>query len=366
MDKNHNFLTGCLLDENSILLASTPKGMDIFTEYSKITIWNNKEDTPLIKSYEISGWAQCAIRFISNSEGFNGAVILTSSGKVFFYQEGKIDVEFIEDANNWGYQASITEIEGQLYVCGARGQVYKRIGKNKWVHHDNGLISSKNMSDVMQDISDNQPKEGQNIEDWIMGFADFNLDIGLSLWAIQGTSNDNIYVCGSMSTDKGYKGVIFYYDGKIWTEMKIPETDTLGVIFIDDDGSVFIGGGSGYLLRGDNVNGFKEVSEPAYLMNNSFMAKFLDIIYIGTDEGLYQFKNDQMEREQKITAELIKINPDNETEAWSVERYNNKLLLIGNSCVYLYDLLSNKLDELFYSANPDIITNRDGFTLFNT
>lgn len=149
-------------------------------------------------------------------------------------------------ANKYGYLARIKDIDGDVYACGHRGQVYRRIGDG-WVHMDEGLLTEKR------------------------GHV-------TSHHAIDGTAADDIYVAGN-------NGRVYYYDGNVWSDVS-PETnvDLLNLLCIDSE-KVYVCGDNGLLYVG-NRNGWKLLCEPTKGLSIWDIEEFNDTLYLVLENKL--------------------------------------------------------------------------------
>jgi hypothetical protein len=114
--------------------------------------------------------------------------------------------------NKLGYLAQLREIDGTLYVCGYRRQVYR---------HDGG-----NWQLMTAAILDNRPKGPWN------GFE-----------AIDGFSRSDLYAVGD-------EGEIWHFDGNQWTRCDSPTNRNLAEVKCLDN-RVWICGDGGIVLEGD-------------------------------------------------------------------------------------------------------------------
>lgn len=109
----------------------------------------------------------------------------------------------------YGYVNAIKCIDGDLYVCGYRRQVYRRLA---------GMWSS-----IADDIL---TREG-----------------GLGFFDVDGTGADHIYAVGR-------QGQIFFYDGERWRQDDSPTNVQLGSVRCIGPDDVWIAGNEGTVLRG--------------------------------------------------------------------------------------------------------------------
>ncbi|CAA9194775.1 hypothetical protein [Flavobacterium collinsii] len=145
-----------------------------------------------------------------------------------------------------GYVNTLKNIAGQLYVCGYQRQVYVRRNE-QWLSLADEILSNENG----------------------IGFLD-----------IDGLAYDQIYAVG-------WKGEIYFYDGKHWHCGESPTTAILSSVRCLPDGEVWICGYRGLVMHGAfNRWTVLEVSDPSvnwycleehegeiYLAGNGVLAK---------------------------------------------------------------------------------------------
>lgn len=146
---------------------------------------------------------------------YKGWWLVGKRGEVVEVVSGKSKINHIETAgtgpkNKYGYLSRIRVVDGELFVCGHRRQVYQRDGSS-WL-----LIS--------ESILDNTKSRPGGFE------------------SIDGFSKKDIYAVGR-------KGEIWHYDGKEWTESGSPTNQHLADVRCFD-GKVWVCGDGGLVLCG--------------------------------------------------------------------------------------------------------------------
>lgn len=148
------------------------------------------------------------------------AVMVGEDGDVVTYVGGKTQKEKLSPAPVMIRNAR--EIEGFVYACGMKRQVYKRIGEKKWI-----AIHAPAAG----------PTESKGFED------------------LGGYASTEIYAVG-------WGGEIWQYDGTSWVARRSPTSATLTAVCCAPDGVVYVAGQGGVLLRGRgdtwNLVGWKE------------------------------------------------------------------------------------------------------------
>ena len=149
---------------------------------------------------------------------------------------------------------SANTINGYVYACGMKRQVYKRTGEKKWV-----------------DISAPFPAKKEKV-----GFE-----------SVDGFSEDEIYAVG-------WNGEIWQYNGTQWLNRDSLTNLILASVCCADDGVVYIVGQQGLLIRGRHDTW--EVVEWDDDINIDFwdLCFFKDKLYISSIFELYTFENGQL------------------------------------------------------------------------
>ncbi|MDB5976921.1 MAG: hypothetical protein JWR07_3681 [Nevskia sp.] len=153
-----------------------------------------------------TNWNSTAIAVAQKPKG--KVVLVGEDGEAAAYLEGKSTKEQISPAPVMIRNAR--EIGGYVYACGMKRQVYKRVAERQWVD-----ISARRAG----------AKESAGFE------------------AIDGFTEDEIYAAG-------WAGEIWQYDGKAWTERPSPTNVILTAVCCAGDGTVYIAGRGGVLLKG--------------------------------------------------------------------------------------------------------------------
>jgi hypothetical protein len=181
-------------------------------------------------------------------------------------------------SKKYGHALSIRQIGSHLYVSGMRGQVYRRSGPGRWVHMDKGLLQEND-------------KEASSF-----------------LHAINGPAEDDIYVAGSIFAADAHRGAVFHWNGRRWRRIETPPVSWITAIHVESEDRIWLAGNNGALLVGNHRSGFQSPLSkyaPAHpiRMGNGWRACdlrpvsdlfhaltiFEGTLYIGTNQGLYQF-----------------------------------------------------------------------------
>lgn len=182
--------------------------------------------------------------------GRDGLISGLVSGGDFF--EERID-EAGTGRNKYGYLSQVRSIDGQPFVCGDQGQVYKKTGKG-WVHIDQGLLQKHRM------------KKGQ-----------------VSLNGIDGTASDDLYVVGD-------DGKIFYFNGKVWADVSFGTNVHLERVKCVSRHEIYVCGDYGTVLRGSH-DGWEMIGDPEMEGNIWDVESFNGDIYLAVEDVLMVYRN---------------------------------------------------------------------------
>lgn len=238
-----------------------------------------------------------AIRAGDPSAGY----ALGQDGVLSIARPGDFRQEYIADAGTgkgkYGYVNRIRLIAGNFYVCGHAGQVYRRTSGG-WVHMDDGLL-----------------KPAKQAKD------------AISLYDIDGTGEDDIYVCG-------LEGILAHYNGSGWTRLDSPTDDHLERVHCVSAAEVYLCGGSeevGRLFVGSRDKGWQEYNIPT---GGGFwgLTVFKGTPYVCSQDRLFSLVND----------DLVEIKPDLDPPIRYFRLVSNAEIMwsIGNEHLATFDGLN--------------------------
>lgn len=245
----HQYLIGGALSARDCLrLATAPSTEDrSFTSY--LQIWTGD----VWQQHELDG----ELISITSHDAADCVVALTSEGDVYQISAvGQVTQETIPDTglrSDMGALFRIREIAGHLHACGLQGQVFRR-DDDGWRHLDGGILDRR--------ISPS----------------------ALHLNDIDGTALDDLYTIG-------FTGRIHRFDGRRWTELDSPTNQNLERVTCTHDGTVYIAGMRGTLLRGRGDH-FVDLSSDLVTEDFWGMAEFQGRIYLASFDDLYVLTDD--------------------------------------------------------------------------
>lgn len=181
--------------------------------------------------------------------GPNGQIRILGAG---YRQEENIYSSGI-DPNQYGLLRGSRTINGKAYVCGMNRQVFRRDDTNNWI------FLSQNVS---------------RSED-VVGFE-----------AIDGFSASDIYAAG-------WKGEIWHFDGGVWRQKDSPSNQILLDVCCAGDGSVYICGKNGTLIKG--LNDQWEMLDLAPFVSDLWsICWYGEQLFLATSRELFFLKNNQL------------------------------------------------------------------------
>lgn len=275
--------------------------------------WRATALTALIPE-EGDDWWLCAL-----SE--EGDVLFTGGG----YTSEKIPGAgvFSEGAKLWGYVADLQQIGEHLYVCGYRGQVYKRFGPNDWRHVDDGLLQAPAPETPMAEA--------------------------IALSAINGPHESAIYAVGYQHCE-GLPPRAFYWDGLTWRLIELPgNAERLTNLYIESEQRIWLCGSNGSLLLGNAQEGFKNLSTAQDNQLFTSVCRYREKIYLGSNLGLFVY--DPKRHQDGIQPVVTGMKPELQ-DANIVDAYENVLWSIGPKDIARFD--GAKWQRIHHPDNPKI------------
>ncbi|MGN6806108.1 MAG: hypothetical protein ACTHJZ_09210, partial [Trinickia sp.] len=307
------FTVAKVIEDDWLLIAGSPDSDEPYTPFTRWFQYIEGDAEPWT-SHETQWWARSATTYLPPGVGKNGdwaLVGMSHEGHVeFSFAETIVEEKipgagvFVPDATGWGYVSSIRQIGDFLFVCGAGGQVYKRLSSNNWQHMDDGLLQT------------------------------LPIDQRLLLSDIGGPNEADIYVCGSYPGPAGMEGRLFHFDGSRWSGLPIPEVGYLNRVLIESPDSIWACGHNGALLNGNARDGFRDVSSVEDNQLFYSMALFGGNLYLGSNLGLYSYKlNDPR---AKIGEVVTGLTPP-VSDAVTVDSVGSVLWSVGEKDIVRFD-----------------------------
>ena len=214
-------------------------------------------------------------------------VFLGEDGDVCTYVSGTSDKEEIKPAPVLIRNAKT--VDGLVHACGMRRQVYKRVAERQWV-------------DISAPFS--KPEEEAGFE------------------AIDGYTLKELYAVG-------WKGEIWQYNGTKWTNRTSPTNVILCAVCCGADGSVYVGGRDGVLIRGRNASWQIIELEEDIDVDIWDLCWFEEKLYIATISTLYTLNGNRLDEVDFGSVEV--------SSCYSLTEAQGVLWSIGNQDVLSFD-----------------------------
>jgi hypothetical protein len=270
------FGVGCAINRDMFYMSSTLDELEK-TENTPVSRMMLYQDQTKEKWFyhDLVGWRVQSVCFPPVApNSVRKVYALSEQGDVECYsREGSV-IEKIPDAGlgsslpNYGYVGRIRHIGEHFYVCGYRGQVYRREASG-WVHIDKQILQKP------PDISNiNDPNE-------LLAVFTKSMEETASLVDINGLDEKSIYVAGS-------NGYMAFFDGASWKVLPKATAAHLNCVLPLPDGTVWVAGSQGTLLKGNVQSGFSAVVRKSLDTDFYSLAMFKERLFIGAGDGIYE------------------------------------------------------------------------------
>ncbi len=267
MSAEITFTTAMAIDCNYLYIAAAGDQHEPFYPYTRLVQFNGDEE-PHWSKHDVL-WRACSVcSLLPNDENEPWFLCaLSEEGNIEFMGEYQPIIEkipgagvFSEDAEGWGYLSDLQQIGEHLYAAGYAGQVYKRLGPNRWVHVDDDILQPTGM-------------RGEQY----------------SVQVINGPHEDAIYVAGCTNAPY-YPARASYWNGKTWTDLQLPESaERVTNIYVESEQRIWMCGANGTLLLGNAQDGFHNLSGVEDNQLFLSLCKFQEKIYLGSNLGLFVY-----------------------------------------------------------------------------
>lgn len=320
------FRTGMAFTDDVAILVGAADALDTFERFTRT--FSYEADRDYWSHFDDDFRVTSASYFGPEFENFDDYVVLSEEGHVRYVGQHAPITEkipgagiFSEGAVNWGYVADIQQIGEHLYVCGYRGQVYKRRGPNDWVHMDDGLL---------------QPPGSPRAQN-------------IALSAINGPDKNAIYAVGYRHAD-WLPPAAFFWNGERWRELELPKVaERLTNLYVESASRIWLCGANGTLLLGNADDGFTSLSTVKDNQIFLSLCKYRDVIFLGSNLGLYAY--DPVNHAGGIRKVVTGLDPEIR-DANVVDAVDRVLWSIGPKDIVRYD--GEKWERVHHPDNPQI------------
>lgn len=180
-------------------------------------------------------------------------VVVGEDGQVCTYVGGKADDEALSPRPRLIRNART--IKGEVYACGMKRQVYRRVGEKRWT-----------------DMSAPVPAPDERV-----GFE-----------AVDGYHEEEVYAVG-------WAGEIWHYDGMQWRNCASPTNRILTAVCCAPDGLVYVAGQQGVMLRGRRDAWELVAWDEEVGLDLWDLCWFDDKLYVAAINGLFTFEGNALE-----------------------------------------------------------------------
>lgn len=328
------------ISETEFMISIVSSDWEMYEPQSVIGIYKHDADEPWVKSegdFHTAKITSFTPDLSKREESY--FVVLASEGEVHHLHPTDPFSEKIEGANR--HLHSLKQIGEKLYICGSRGQIYVRDGEQDWNPLTGELLwdidnwnNTRNMGP--KDSSDPEWKNFR--KQWRIEQERTNPKI--LLMDVNGPSEEEIYLCGG-------KGRVYLWNGEEIENLDCGMEHALSKIHVSQNNDIWIIGLRGQILRGNNEEGFDDISTPeeTNLLTSVTTYKGKHIFTSSTNPfGLFEF-NEEDETLKKITPRLKPALKSIHT----VQAVGDVLWVIGSK-----DILRLKNDKWERIEHPDI------------
>jgi hypothetical protein len=304
------FAGAIVIDGNFVVVIGTLDDADDDVAHTRI-FQASLEDRPTWWAHDIGWRAITLAHFISQSDDIDDVVVVSEEGDLHYVGDHEPRFEKIpgaglysEDAVGWGYMEDVRQIGEHLYACGGAGQVYKRLGPDRWAHIDEGLLQDAGVSERILPV------------------------------AIDGPTEDAIYLAGYFSS-VGYPPRLDFWNSAHWREIALPSSaERITDICVESASRIWLCGANGTLLLGNADDGFVDLSTPADNQLFSSLCLYRGVVFLASNVGLYAYDpNDHAGGIRQVTTGLSPELEDTST----IASVDDTLWSIGAKDIVRYD-----------------------------
>jgi hypothetical protein len=323
------FTKGMAFTEDHLVIAAARDDLDDFAPFT--SIFQYSTDGPNNWRYDDQDWRACSITYFGPKwESFDDFVILSEEGDVRYFGDHAPLLEkipgagiFSEGAKNWGYLADLQQIGEHLYACGYRGQVYKRLGPDDWVHMDEGLLQAPAPDTPMAE--------------------------SIALSVINGPHESAIYAAGYQHCD-WLPPRAFFWNGRTWRPLELPkEAERIINICVESESRIWMCGSNGTLLLGNAKDGFKSLSKVEDNQLFTSVCLYRKMIFLGSNLGLFFY--DPANHAAGIRKVATGLKPEIQ-DANIVDSYEDTLWSIGPKDIVRFN--GKEWERIHHPDNPKI------------
>jgi len=261
-------------------LACSPDTDDVGTHYTRLMRYNNRNWTAIDLNFHTE-----SLCYFHNLVGTPSLILMSREGMLYDADQIRSNQK-IEDYNldysayKNGFLYKLKYIEPHIYAVGSGGQIYSRTKDGLWHVLDIAILDKAQNDDMTWMLEYlhnptllNDPEINKKYLDRI-----FSNSTKLFLF-IAGVSEKALYFGGEQA-----KGILYFWDGTRCSRLDLPTEKALREILIAPDGTVWICGREGLLLRGRDQR-FEVALDLGSQPRFASLAWFKDRLYLGSSSG---------------------------------------------------------------------------------
>ncbi|TCV65354.1 hypothetical protein [Neorhizobium sp. S3-V5DH] len=276
------FVSACAVSDTMAMIATIPDAVEGDAKFTRIYYLNLQTD----ELWHYVDWPDhevvsvCLLR--ATEDRPRAGCAMTGGGRIEIAKSQGATYEDIpgaglEGSRGLGDLTKIKEIGSRLFACGGMGQVYRRDPQG-WVAIDDDIVgAARRLLEAEPDGGSDRATQMRQRVERPRALPNFN--------AIDGTSENDLYVCG-------LGGNLYHYTGS-WEKVDIGRQNILTSIHTVSAEETWVAGQDGLVMRGSARAGFQSIG---MLFPDSYVwsvRRFRGETYLGTLHGLYRLVGDR-------------------------------------------------------------------------
>lgn len=260
-------------------LSCSPDEDDVGTHFTRLLRYDSGVWTMEDISQQAESLCQCHDRV-----GKTSLLVMSREGNLIDVDGGgpatKVeDVTLRGKPYQLGFLNKLRQVGSTLYAAGSGGQTYCREGNGAWRILSEELLDGPypNRNWILEYLNDPKLLDDPEVER--QAAERVKSENPRLFWTLAGTSEKSIYFGGEQA-----KGLLYFWDGACFTLCDLPTDKAIRDIMIAPDGTVWICGREGILLKGHNHR-FEVVVDLGSVPRFASLAWFNDRLYIGSSSG---------------------------------------------------------------------------------
>ena len=302
-------ITGCALDEDKYYVSVINDEIDFEIECCQMVLYDFKSDSWQEHHNNMDWRAESiAVQHVAHQWTF---FAINSEGMIEAYSNGHVQYDEIKDAGIhksnvfYGSINRIRSIENQLFVCGSRGQIYRKTD-DQWLHFDHGLLMQQ------YDIT--------NVDKALL----LDLDHQASLLDIYDINmlNGEFYACGAHNQG----GFIATYFDDTWKKILNVDDGLLSMTRCPNGKDLIVCGDYGELYKGNAHDGFEKIILNGLTFYES--AFYQHDLYFASTRGVFIYQEN---------ADFKRVEDIPEVEINHIEQKGDVLWAVSFKHIFRFD-----------------------------